>query len=55
MLQDSNGLTALDIALSAENTICSKLLKDASGEINNTFIFFRIEIMSSTNNLEMSH
>ncbi|XP_022171675.1 leucine-rich repeat serine/threonine-protein kinase 1 isoform X1 [Myzus persicae] len=30
ILQDSNGFTALDIALSAENTVCSKLLKDAS-------------------------
>jgi len=32
MLQDSNGFTALDIAHNAENTVCSKLLKDASGE-----------------------
>lgn len=33
MLQDSNGLTALDIAISSENTECRKLLKDASGNI----------------------
>jgi len=33
MLQDSNGLTAFDIARNAENTICSKLLKDALGNI----------------------
>lgn len=33
MLQDSNGFTALDIALNTENIICSKLLKDASGNV----------------------
>jgi ankyrin repeat protein len=37
MLQDSNGLTALDIALNTENTTCIKLLKDASGNLINTF------------------
>lgn len=42
MLQDSNGFTALDIALSAENTICSKLLKDASG---NFIIFVLLDIL----------
>jgi len=42
MLRDSNGFTALDIALNAENTACSKLLKDASGEINNKFIFIHL-------------
>lgn len=31
MLKDSNGFTALDIALNAQNTNCSKLLKNASG------------------------
>lgn len=32
LLQDSNGYTALDIALNTENTVCIKLLKDASGK-----------------------
>lgn len=40
MLQDSNGFTALDIALNEENTICSKLLKDALG---NFIIEFLLE------------
>lgn len=39
MLQDSNGFTALDIALNEENTICSKLLKDASGNFISVFVF----------------
>lgn len=34
MLQDSNGFTALDLAINAENTVCVKLLKDASGNLN---------------------
>lgn len=49
ILRDSNGFTALDIALNSENTACSKLLKDASGEINNKFIFIHLyclEILS---------
>lgn len=48
ILQDSNGFTALDIAVSAENVVCSKLLKDASGE-NNKLIFIIVGIMSSLN------
>lgn len=39
MLRDSNGFTALDIALNEENTVCSKLLKDASGNFINRFVF----------------
>lgn len=38
LLQDSNGLTALDIVLNAENTECIKLLKNASGNLNK-FVF----------------
>lgn len=37
MLQDSNGLTALDIAIHSENTECHKLLKDALGNVYKTF------------------
>lgn len=40
MLKDSNGLTALDIALYAENTVCIKLLKDASGNFYIKYIYF---------------
>lgn len=43
MLNDSNGFTALDIALNAEDAVCSKLLKDASGNLKTFVILYLLD------------
>lgn len=40
LLKDSNGFTALDIALNAGNTICTKLLKDALGNFKTLVVLY---------------
>lgn len=42
MLLDSDGFTALDIALNTKNTACSEILKDATGNFNTSIFIYLI-------------